>query len=59
MMIRWVETWGGILGWDILVFMSRCVRVSSYVIYVYSCINESIWCDVPSWFKTEFDANGI
>jgi hypothetical protein len=24
-----VWTWEGILGWDTLVFMSRCVRVSS------------------------------
>jgi hypothetical protein len=23
------EDWEGILSWDILVFMSRCVRVSS------------------------------
>jgi hypothetical protein len=59
-----MRTWEGLLGWDILIFMSRRVRVSSHVIYVHSCIHNvphdlklnMLRC--PSRLKTEYDADG-
>jgi hypothetical protein len=41
MMMWLMRTWERILGND-LVFMSSCVEVSSQLIYVHSCIHESL-----------------
>ena len=44
-----MRTWGGILGWDILLFMSKCEEYHHKLyMYIHAFISQC-----PPWLKTD------